>query len=764
MDLVNNGHNVYFGGIAGCGKTFVARKIVEVMSMKKVHFACTCTTGIACTLYEECSARTIHSFAGIGQCRGSKEELLRNILCNADCVSRWREIDVLFIDEISMLSKRTFDIIQHVSQNVRNSEYAFGGLQVIAFGDFLQLPPVASALDDGKYAFESALWNLTFPHQIILEESFRAKDDVEFVNLLRELSKGTCSKQSVSLIKSLSRPLSAVELCIPYVPKVFPLNEDVDYTNMSILDALPGEEFMFEAFDKGDKKQLNKGLIASEKLALKVGAQVMFIYNINDNIKNGVQGTVTSFLNGLPVVCTASETIVVNQVTWPVYDKRQPTKVIGTRTQLPLKLAWAMTVHKSQGKTLDAVEVYCGKEFAPGHLYVAMSRVKSREQLRVVGFDQSRLIPAPKEVLNFLEEIHSVPAEEGCKCCHLKTPTASHAIPSLSLEYASADEEYCEEDLEEIDAAVASYLESATEVAESDTLKLADVMERMRATDNLHIVLNDFNHIEFISSLSNSEKVPELSEGLQTNLNEIVSFLTHENVLPKAKLFIGLQWSRIFSLIRKQVSENAHKKVQRKEFTCHFSDLHELLLSKDLKREFAELMDIPVSLLDEHHYHAMTEIMLALNSNLLKVIVGERIPSSSVTEHEIDITAMSEEGKGKVRYCGAWAIAKVKHASREYFKANIHSNDSNVRIKARSEYGKCELLSQLTWTSSTAQQKSKYKQTLNVTLSRKYDKGTLVHISDDMFEWVLDLEQVRVKLLRTNVAKNQRFLKNDGNS
>lgn len=162
LDLVNNGHNVYFGGIAGCGKTFVSRKLLQVLSQRKVHFACTCTTGIACTLYGECCAKTIHSFAGIGQCRGTKEELLRNIMTNSDCVTRWRETDVLFIDEISMLSKRTFDIIQYIAQNVRNSDYALGGIQVVTFGDLMQLPPVASPLDDGKYAFESASWNVTF--------------------------------------------------------------------------------------------------------------------------------------------------------------------------------------------------------------------------------------------------------------------------------------------------------------------------------------------------------------------------------------------------------------------------------------------------------------------------------------------------------------------------------------------------------------------------------------------------------------------------
>ena len=195
VDLVNNGHNVYFGGIAGCGKTFVARNIVKVLTQKKVKFACTCTTGIACTLYTECAAETVHSFAGVGQCRGTKEELLRNVLNNAECVARWRETDVLFIDEISMLSKRTFDLLQYVSQNVRNCDHAFGGLQVVAFGDFLQLPPVANALDEGKYAFESTSWDATFPHQIILDENFWAHDDEDFVKMLREPSRGTCSEE-----------------------------------------------------------------------------------------------------------------------------------------------------------------------------------------------------------------------------------------------------------------------------------------------------------------------------------------------------------------------------------------------------------------------------------------------------------------------------------------------------------------------------------------------------------------------------------------
>ena len=211
-------------------------------------------------------------------------------------MERWRNTEVLFVDEISMLGKRTFELLYYFAQNIRNSDFAFGGLQVVAFGDFLQLPPVPNAIDDGKYAFESELWATTFPHQIILEESFRAKDDQDIVKLLKEIAEGQCSDHSLELIRSLSRPLNPLDFNLTHVPQLHPLNEDVDYANMCILDGLPGQEVVFQATDVGEKCLLNRQLIASEKLVLKVGAKVMFIYNISDHIKNGVQGEVVSFL------------------------------------------------------------------------------------------------------------------------------------------------------------------------------------------------------------------------------------------------------------------------------------------------------------------------------------------------------------------------------------------------------------------------------------------------------------------------------------
>lgn len=515
------------------------------------------------------------------------------MIANQDCTERWRDTEVLFIDEISMLSKRTFEIIHYIAQNIRNSDYMFGGLQIVAFGDFLQLPPVPSTVDDGRYAFQSQLWNLSFPHQVILEDSFRAKDDQELVNLLQEISRGQCSDYSLNLIKGLSRPLNPLDFQLSYIPKVFPLNEDVDYANMCILDSLPGQEVVFQAYDVGEKKLLNRGLIAGEKVVLKVGAKVMYIYNINDKIKNGVQGTVVSFLNGLPVVSSGSESVVVDRVTWPVYDRRDPNKLVGTRTQVPLKLAWAMTVHKAQGKTLEAVEVHCGKEFAPGHLYVAMSRVKNKDQLRVIGFNKHRLIPAAKEVLDFLDNVTNVAVEPANKCCRLQSPPSGESILSTEEEY-DLDEPLCDGDFEEIDEVARAYFDSVTQAdTGNDSIDLDILLNQMSESEEFQKMPDDFDHDKFLETLLQKEEELHAPE-LVNNVNGIFSALRQPETIPSTKVFLSVQWNRVFSLIRQQVSENTNRKVQRKEFTCHFADLHCLLVSDYLEKEFAELLNIPV--------------------------------------------------------------------------------------------------------------------------------------------------------------------------
>ena len=150
--------------------------------------------------------------------------------------------------------------------------------------------------------------------------------------------------------------------------------------------------------------------------------------------------------------------------------------------------------------------------------------------------------------------------------------------------------------------------------------------------ENFQSIPEEFNTAEFVTSLTKTEEVTEVSRSLQKSVNDILSYLSQPETLPQTRLFLGAQWTSIFTLVRKQVSADVNKKIQMKEFTCHFADLHSLLVSNDheLEKEFAELVGISVHLLVEQHYHVLTEIVMALNSHILKVIVGERFPSSSV--------------------------------------------------------------------------------------------------------------------------------------
>ena len=161
-------------------------------------------------------------------------------------------------------------------------------------------------------------------------------------------------------------------------------------------------------------------------------------------------------------------------------------------------------------------------------------------------------------------------------------------------------------------------------------MNLAEVLEKLSSMENFQSIPEEFNAAEFVTSFTKTEEVTEVSRSLQKSVNDILSYLSQPETLPQTRLFLGAQWSRIFTLVRKQVSADVNKKVQRKEFTCHFADLHRLLFSIELEKEFAELVGIPVHLLVEQHYHVLTEIVMALNSHILKVIVGERFPSIDI--------------------------------------------------------------------------------------------------------------------------------------
>ena len=287
---------------------------------------------------------------------------------------------------------------------------------------------------------------------------------------------------------------------------------------------------------------LNRNLIAGEKLSLKVGAPVMFIYNISEWTKNDVLGTVSSFVNGLPVVTTGSESVIVNKVAWSVYDNRDCSSVIGTRTQIPLKLAWALTIHKSQGQTLPAVEVHCNRLFSPGHLYVAISRVKSSDRLHDVGFDEHKhLIPPTKAVLNYIDGINNVTADDNCMCCNYKMPIPVDDAADITFE-SDTDDELSDGEMSDIDEAVRSYFMSSSSVepdaeltstlnvgTESDTLNLADLMKKLSSSANFHKIPDQFDYSGFVSSL----KTAEFDGSSSSEVNLVYDYLVSPDVIER---------------------------------------------------------------------------------------------------------------------------------------------------------------------------------------------------------------------------------------
>jgi len=405
IETIAKGHNVFFTGFAGTGKSFILQKLREISLCEKA-VAWTAMTGIAAL---HIGGTTLHSFAGIGQGEGKPEDWISQVQINRFSVQRWRQCEVLVVDEVSMLSAELFEGLDLLARSIRNKHgQPFGGIKLILVGDPAQLPPI-----QGKYCFESPLWIQCFALEncIELHTIFRQKD-LMFTNMLNEVRKGHkhVSSQTITLLTDLQRPLCQCDGILPTTLKC--RNEDVARINLEQLKHLQNPIQTFICVDSGDfLHSVRKPWIAEERLQLCKGAQVMHIRNTcinNIELRNGSRGVVVDFDKGLPVVWfqTAQAFVTIEPVNWKISDKKG--KVLAMRTQLPLKLAWATTIHKSQGLTLDKVSVDLTNVFEYGQAYVALSRAKSLRHLQVLGFQKRTIMT--KDICNrFAQTLFHVP-------------------------------------------------------------------------------------------------------------------------------------------------------------------------------------------------------------------------------------------------------------------------------------------------------------------------------------------------------------------
>jgi ATP-dependent exoDNAse (exonuclease V) alpha subunit len=391
LEYLQSGKNVFLTGPAGSGKTFLLNDFIAWAKQSGKNIAVTASSGIAAT---HLGGVTIHSWSGLGIAERISEYALDGLLQKQYLHSRFTKTDMLIIDEISMFDAGRLDSVDIILRTMRDNPEPFGGIQVVLSGDFFQLPPISRAGATVRFAYESKVWEELNLVVCYLDLVYRQSDD-PLLSILQEIRSSEVSEQTIEqlqvrLEKSVPDHLTPTRL--------YTHNVDVDAMNLVELGKLPGEQKVFTMTSYGKKDQvalLKKYCLAPAKLLLKKGAAVMCVKNnLKAGYVNGTLGIVTNFdYSGVEIETTAGLHVTIAPDSWAI---EQDGKTVTQIHQLPLRLAWAMTVHKSQGMTLDEVEVDLSKSFAPGMGYVALSRVRSLAGLYLRGINQHALLVDPR--------------------------------------------------------------------------------------------------------------------------------------------------------------------------------------------------------------------------------------------------------------------------------------------------------------------------------------------------------------------------------
>lgn len=410
LEACKSGRSIFFTGSAGTGKSFLLRKIISTLPPDGT--VATASTGVAACLI---GGTTLHSFAGIGSGEAGLQRCYE-LASRAASSQIWRKCKRLIIDEISMVDGDYFEKIEAVARYIRRNEKPFGGIQLILCGDFFQLPPVvkqdkfsrgAFSQDSGssnamRFCFQTKAWNECIQNSYELTVVHRQKHP-EFVSILNSVRIGRVTEDIHKRLAATSKQTIEVQGIL--ATQLCSHTNDADLINQSKLNNLSGEEKVYHATDTDPHmtKQLDQQVQAPGKLTLKTGAQVMLLKNLNisEGLVNGARGVVIDFVQGYPLVKFKKRELLVKPDKWSI---KTPGSVIVTRSQLPLKLAWAFSIHKSQGLTLDCVEMSLSKVFEAGQAYVALSRAQSLDSLRVLDFDD-RQVWANSKVLEFYRDL-----------------------------------------------------------------------------------------------------------------------------------------------------------------------------------------------------------------------------------------------------------------------------------------------------------------------------------------------------------------------
>lgn len=392
LDILKTGASVFLTGEPGSGKTYVVNKYAEYLRGCGVDPAVTASTGIAAT---HIGGVTIHSWSGIGIKEKLSSSDLLAIVGRKKIRKNIERANTLIIDEVSMLSGETFSMVDEVCRSIRENNLPFGGIQVILVGDFFQLPPVSRGKERLLFAYESGAWKELNPVVCYLTEQYRQRDKI-FLSALSAIRTNTFGESHRLSVLSRMREYEDVPKDIP---KIFSHNVDVDKINAEKLSGLPEKLVSFRMESIGPKalvEFLRRGCLSPEQLDLKKGASVMFTKNHQQGyFINGTLGKIINFSGerGLPIVETREGAhILAEPMEWAIEEEG---RVKAKISQIPLRLAWAITIHKSQGMSMDEAVIDLSGAFEYGQGYVALSRIRRLSGLYLLGANDRAFMVHP---------------------------------------------------------------------------------------------------------------------------------------------------------------------------------------------------------------------------------------------------------------------------------------------------------------------------------------------------------------------------------
>lgn len=408
LSILKTGANVFLTGEPGAGKTHTVNEYVAYLRARGIEPAITASTGIAAT---HISGMTIHSWSGIGIRTELSQYDLDRLSSNEYIAKRIGRAKVLIIDEVSMLSPQMLFMVDAICREVKRIQEPFGGLQIVLVGDFFQLPPIVKSKprdDDeetlffeepvARFAYDAPSWGRAHLIVCYLSEQYR-QDDPDFLSLLAAIRRNELGSEHVRHLEK--RKIDQKHAPVG-APKLFSHNIDVDRVNNEMLERLPEKAHVFGMSSHGSEglvAVLKKGCLSPDKLHLKVGAAIMFTKNNpKGGFANGTLGTVEMFsrATGYPIITLRSNArVTVEPVDWTVEENG---KIRARITQFPLRLAWAITVHKSQGMSLDEAVMDLSDVFEFGQGYVALSRVRRLAGLHLLGWNDRALQVHPEVV------------------------------------------------------------------------------------------------------------------------------------------------------------------------------------------------------------------------------------------------------------------------------------------------------------------------------------------------------------------------------